>query len=156
MALLEPDVEACEFCVIGRGNDPEVDVVAEGPTWLAFFPHNPATPGHTLVIPRAHIVDLWHAEPPVDADLMAAVIGVGRAIHEALSPEGMNLISSAGATAEQTVFHLHLHLVPRWRRDGFKRIWPPETRYEDVGLEDVANRIREAYRRMGDDHLYKT
>ena len=48
--------------------------------------------------------------------------------------------------AEQTVFHLHLHLVPRWHRDGFGRIWPVEGRYEDADLEDVANRIREACR----------
>jgi histidine triad (HIT) family protein len=75
---------------------------------------------------------------------MAAVIRVGRAINGALTPEGMNLITSAGETAEQTVFHLHLHLVPRWHRDGFGRIWPVEGKYEDADLEDVASRIREA------------
>ena len=76
--------------------------------------------------------------------LMAAVIKVGHAIQVALNPEGMNLITSAGETAEQTVFHLHLHVVPRWRRDGFDRIWPPEGRFEDADLEDVATRVREA------------
>ena len=56
----------------------------------------------------------------------------------------MNLITSAGGTAEQTVFHLHLHLVPRWHRDGLGPIWPIEGKYEDANLEAVANRIREA------------
>jgi len=46
----------------------------------------------------------------------------------------MNLITSAGETAEQTVFHLHLHIVPRWRRDGFGRIWPVEGRFDDASL----------------------
>jgi diadenosine tetraphosphate (Ap4A) HIT family hydrolase len=76
--------------------------------------------------------------------LMAAVIKVCHAIQVALNPKGMNLITSAGETAEQTVFHLHLHVVPRWRRDGFDRIWPPEGRFEDADLEDVATRVREA------------
>jgi histidine triad (HIT) family protein len=75
---------------------------------------------------------------------MAAVIQVGRAIDRALKPDGMNLITSAGETAEQTVFHLHLHIVPRWKRDGFGRIWPAEGKFEDADLENVADRIREA------------
>jgi histidine triad (HIT) family protein len=75
---------------------------------------------------------------------MAAVIKVGRAIKSALEPEGMNLISSAGEAAEQTIFHLHMHLVPRWQQDGFGRIWPNKERWEDVELGDVANRIRQA------------
>jgi histidine triad (HIT) family protein len=134
----------CEFCAIVRGEDHSVEVVCEGESWMAFFPLNPATPGHTLVIPRVHVADLWKLDAPLGADLMAAVIRVGRAIEEALTPEGMNLITSAGETAEQTVFHLHLHLVPRWHRDGFGRIWPVEGKYEDADMGDVASRIREA------------
>ncbi len=137
-------VEDCEFCAIAQGKDRSAEVVCEDKSWIAFFPLSPATPGHTLVIPRSHIVDLWKVEPPLDSELMTAVIRVGRAIDLALKPEGMNLITSAGETAEQTVFHLHLHVVPRWRRDGFGRIWPVEGKFEDADLEDVADRIREA------------
>jgi len=143
--MSEADVAPdCEFCAIVRGDDHSVEVVCEEESWMAFFPLNPATPGHTLVIPRVHVADLWKLDPPLGADLMAAVIRVGRAIEEALTPEGLNLITSAGETAEQTVFHLHLHLVPRWHRDGFGRIWPVEGKYEDADMEDVANRIRTA------------
>lgn len=134
----------CEFCDIARGEDPSVKVVCEGTDWVAFFPHSPATPGHTLVIPRTHVVDLWDLEPPLSGDLMSAVIRVGRAVESALNPDGMNLISSAGRTAEQTVFHLHLHVVPRWKQDGFGHIWPEESAFEDTDLEDVANRVRQA------------
>jgi len=70
---------------------------------------------------------------------MAAVNRVGRAIDSALKPEVMNLITSAGKVAEQTVPHLHLHVVPRWQRDDFGSIWPIEgKKYEDAELEDVA------------------
>jgi histidine triad (HIT) family protein len=136
----------CEFCAIAQGKDPSVEVVCEDKSWVAFFPLNPATPGHTLVIPRRHVADLWQVKPPLDRELMAAVIRVGRAIDHALKPEGMNLITSAGQTAEQTVFHLHLHIVPRWRRDGFGKIWPVEGRFDDVSLAGYADRIRDACR----------
>jgi histidine triad (HIT) family protein len=121
-----------------------VEVVCQGTAWIAFFPLDPATPGHTLVIPRSHVRDLWEADAALAAELTHAVIRVGRAIEAALMPEGMNLITSAGSAAEQTVFHLHLHVVPRWHRDGFGPIWPLEHRYEDAALEHVADRIREA------------
>ncbi len=75
---------------------------------------------------------------------MIAVVRVGRAIQSALAPEGMNLISSSGEVAEQSVFHLHLHVVPRWRRDGFGRIWPLESTTEQEEIENVADLIRAA------------
>lgn len=133
----------CAFCAIARGEDRSVEVVCEDDDWLAFFPLSPATPGHTLVIPRTHVADLWEVGPPLDAHLMTAVIRVGRAIQTAVAPDGMNLVTSAGSTAEQSVFHLHLHLVPRWQRDGIGRIWPVEDTYQDADLTDVAMRIRE-------------
>lgn len=142
-SVTEP--QSCDFCAIARGDDQSVEVICEAKTWIAFFPLNPATPGHTLIIPRKHITDLWNADPDLGADLMGAVIRVGRAITASLQPEGMNLITSAGTAAEQSVFHLHLHVVPRWRRDGFGNIWPPAKQYQDAQLENVADRIRAAF-----------
>lgn len=134
----------CDFCAIAGGTDKDAEVVCESESWVAFFPLSPATPGHTLIIPRTHVADLWDLQPALASDLMAAVLRVGQAIQVAIKPEGMNLISSAGRTAEQTVFHLHLHIVPRWHKDGFGRIWPIGDRYEDANLDDLANRIRRA------------
>ena len=135
----------CGFCRIARGEDDSVEVVCAEQQWIAFFPLNPATPGHTLVIPRTHVANLWQIEPAQGNELMAAVIKVGRAIESALEPEGMNLITSAGEAAEQTVFHLHMHLVPRWQHDGFSPIWPTKTqRHGAAELQDAANRIRQA------------
>lgn len=134
--------DSCDFCSIARGKDPTAEIVAVCDDWLAFFPINPATPGHTLIIPREHVPDLWAITPLRGATLMAAVVQVGQAIQRALSPDGMNLISSAGSAAEQTVFHLHLHVVPRWRQDGFGQIWPAGRRFESADLDNVGDRIR--------------
>lgn len=139
--LIEP---CCDFCQIAQGKDKTVKIICEDAAWVAFFPLNPATPGHTLIIPRKHVPDLWKAEITLGADLMSAVIRVGCAITAAVEPDGMNLITSAGTVAEQSVFHLHLHVVPRWRRDNIGPIWPPSTQYRDVTLEDIADKIRAA------------
>jgi histidine triad (HIT) family protein len=80
---------------------------------------------------------------------MRAVILVGRAVEVALSPDGMNLITSSGSAAEQTVFHLHLHVVPRWRTDAFGKIWPPERPMSESVKEDLADRIKEACLSLG-------
>jgi histidine triad (HIT) family protein len=134
----------CPFCRIADGLE-QAELVCERASWLAFFPPQPATPGHTLIIPRAHVADLWSADPELAHALVDAAIEVGRAVDRAVSPEGMNLISSAGEAAEQTVFHLHLHIVPRWRADELD-IWPPKTPMQTKLKEDLAAAIRAACR----------
>jgi histidine triad (HIT) family protein len=121
-------------------------MVCEADAWVAFFPREPVTPGHTLVIPRSHVPDLWALEPGLASELIQAVISVGRAIRVAVKPEGMNLITSAGAAAEQTVLHVHLHLVPRWPQDGLGRIWPPDTHMGERLQAEAAERIRQECR----------
>ncbi len=143
-SALSDDAANCPFCTFARGDDRSVEVVCESDAWVAFFPLDPATPGDTLVIPRQHVADLWAVDPALGSELMAGVIRVGRAIRTALAPEGLNLITSEGRVATQTVFHLHLHVVPRWKQDGFGQIWPAGKRCDDTSLERVADRIRDA------------
>jgi histidine triad (HIT) family protein len=134
---------ACAFCRIARGEEP-ARIVWSSPDAVAFLPLNPATRGHTLVIPRQHVPDLWSADERLSARLMATAVKLGRAIDEALHPEGMNLITSAGAAASQTVFHLHLHLVPRWQGDRIGDIWPRSDPWSEAELDEVAAMIRAA------------
>jgi histidine triad (HIT) family protein len=94
-----------------------VKVYEDGRT-LAFMDINPLSPGHCLVIPRAHAATLFDAEP---ADLQAAITTaqkVARALREALAPDGLNMVQANGAAAFQSVPHFHLHLIPRWANDG--------------------------------------
>lgn len=137
-ATLESD---CTFCQIARG-EVEATVVCESDRCLAFFPENPATPGHTLVIPRTHVQHFLQMDAPLGESLMSMVVCVGRALESTVNPEGMNLISSAGAAATQTVPHLHLHVVPRWTHDAIGDIWPPKKSMDEALEEDLAERIR--------------
>lgn len=137
------DTRDCPFCAIVAGRDPSVEIVCSGSTWLAFFPDSPATPGHTLVIPREHVADLWQAPPSMGAELFRAVSKVGKAISRAVKPEGLNLITSSGEAAEQTVFHLHLHIVPRWSNDRLD-IWPSKRPINNELRQDLAMAVRTA------------
>jgi diadenosine tetraphosphate (Ap4A) HIT family hydrolase len=139
-----PGDEDCAFCAIARGEDTSAEIICETDRWVAFFPQNPATPGHTLVIPREHIVDFLALDPASASDLMQGVVRVGNAIETALKPDGMNLISSAGDAATQTVFHVHVHLVPRRTGDRFGDIWPPKQTMDETLEEELANRVRAA------------
>jgi histidine triad (HIT) family protein len=113
----------CKFCRIAR-RELSAQVVADTAGTLAFLPLRPVTIGHTLVIPKTHVPDLWAAAPQLAASVTNEAIRVGRAIAAALHPDGMNLITSAGAAASQTELHLHLHVVPRWLGDHLGHIWP--------------------------------
>lgn len=145
------DLDAdCPFCLIANGKDPSADVVCESDQWVAFFPLEPTTPGHTLVIPRTHVPDIWSLDKAGASVLMPAVVRVGRAIEAVLQPDGMNLISSAGSAAEQSVFHAHLHVVPRWTTDPIGPIWPPKERMNDATKDNLATMIRDACGQSGD------
>jgi histidine triad (HIT) family protein len=134
----------CEFCRIARGEQ-AARVVAETPEAIAFFPLRPVCLGHTIVIPKAHVRDLWAVDGLKTAQLMQVVINVGHAIRASLQPEGLNLISSAGEAASQTVFHLHLHVVPRWSGDHMGKIWPPSPSLSDEANDEAAESIRIGY-----------
>lgn len=117
--------QACVFCEIVAGTA-EARVVYEDAHTLAFFPLAPATRGHTLVVPRAHTADLWAMDEAAAQRLFRTVLLVGNALRAVLEPDGMNVINSAGAAASQSVFHTHVHLVPRRPGDTMGPIWPPK------------------------------
>lgn len=131
----------CDFCRIVRGLV-DATVVWESPDAVAFFPLAPAVAGHTLIVPRAHVMNYWAANESLVRNLAASVLLVGRGIQAALRPEGMNLITSAGDAASQTVYHLHIHVVPRWNHDRIGRIWPPDRELSPELEHHLADRIR--------------
>lgn len=133
----------CSFCDIARGSAP-ARVVYETQETLAFFPLAPAVVGHTLVIPRAHIPDIWSLSDTQAGSVAIATLSVARAVRRALRPNGMNIINSNGAAASQTVEHLHFHVVPRWDDDDFGAIWPTSKPISAEIKDDIAQRIRSA------------
>jgi histidine triad (HIT) family protein len=117
----DPD---CIFCKIVAGELPAT-VVDEDERTLAFMDINPATRGHALVIPREHSPDLLSVDRD---DLVAVAVAAqglaGRAM-ERLGADGVNLVNSTGAVAWQTIFHFHIHVIPRYRDDPLRLPWVP-------------------------------
>lgn len=139
----------CPFCEIIKREARNTREVYRDNTVVAFFPLEPATLGHTLVVPRRHIPDIWSLDEETAARLARVTLRLSRAVKRATSPEGLNLIQSNGAVATQTVFHLHIHIVPRWSRDNLGRIWPPETGYSERQKDEVWERLRYECGRVG-------
>ena len=123
----------CLFCKIVAGEIPSVQI-AEDDRTLAFMDISPATRGHALVIPKAHAQDLL-ALPP--EDLAACALTAQRVAARAkdvLGADGVNLLNSCGADAWQTVFHFHVHVIPRYAGDPLRLPWIPS----DGDQEDIA------------------
>jgi histidine triad (HIT) family protein len=117
------DRNDCAFCRIADGID-DARIVYQDDRTMAFFPLNPAMPGHTLIIPREHVPDFLALDKVTAHAVTASTLRVARALRRALAPAGMNVITSAGAAAQQTVFHLHVHVLPREDGDRVGDIWP--------------------------------
>jgi len=117
-------VSDCLFCAIVAGDLP-AKKIAEDDRVVAFMDINPATRGHTLVVPKVHAVDLLE----IDQDDLAACVHMGQLIarraKRRLGADGVNLLNSCGAEAWQTVFHFHLHVIPRYAADPLRLPWTP-------------------------------
>jgi histidine triad (HIT) family protein len=134
----------CVFCAIAAGESP-AHLVAEDERTMAFMDIDPLVRGHVLVIPRAHAARLWEVPPDDGHALMRATQRVADAVNRAFQPDGVNLFHATGEAAGQTVFHVHLHVVPRWFDDGFRPPIIPE-RGLDLDLATPAAEIRAALR----------
>jgi histidine triad (HIT) family protein len=115
----------CLFCGIVAGSIPSQTIDSNERT-VAFMDINPATAGHALVVPRVHSADLLEiGEDDLTATTLAAQ-RLGRRMKEVLGADGINLINACGSAAWQTVFHFHIHVVPRFEDDPLKLPWIPE------------------------------
>lgn len=119
--MADPD---CIFCKIVAGELP-ASIVDEDERTIAFMDIAPANRGHALVIPRAHTTDLTEIGAE---DLQATVIAAQRLaiqVKERLGADGVNLLNSCGEAAWQTVFHFHIHVIPRYEDDPLRLPWVP-------------------------------
>jgi histidine triad (HIT) family protein len=135
--MAEPD---CLFCGIVAGSIPSETIDSDERT-VAFMDINPATPGHALVVPREHSADLMEIG---EEDLTATILAsqrLARRMKDVLGADGINLINACGAAAWQTVFHFHIHVVPRYEDDPLKLPWVPEPGDSDE-IASVAQRLR--------------
>ena len=141
MAITEKD--ECVFCQIAKRSRP-ASIVYEDDLTMAFVDLRQFNPGHTLVIPRRHIPDVRELDAATGAALMATISRITRGVDAAFPNEGISLWHSIGPAAFQEVPHLHVHVHPREKGDGFLRVYPGEPPTSDRATRDAyAARIRE-------------
>jgi histidine triad (HIT) family protein len=131
----------CVFCRIVDGRA-EASVVASSERALAFLDLQPATEGHTLVVPRRHAAHLADLDPDDGAAVWALGMRVAAGLRAAGLADGVNLFLADGPVAGQEVWHVHLHLLPRRRGDGL-RLVAPWTRPGRADLDALAARLGE-------------
>ena len=130
--------EGCLFCGIVAGDVP-AEIVDSDERTIAFMDINPATRGHSLVIPRAHSNDLMEV---TDDDLVASMLAVrrlARKLEQTFHPDGFNVLNSCRPVAWQTIFHFHIHLIPRYVDDPLKLPYIPRS----ASSEEIAAVARE-------------
>jgi histidine triad (HIT) family protein len=132
--------EGCIFCAIVAGEAPAQILDSDEHT-IAFMDINPATKGHALVIPRKHADDLTEISPEDLEHVSTASQRLALQIQETLAPDGFNLINACGPLAWQTVFHFHMHVVPRYADDPLKLPWIPRGADPDE-IARIAAQIR--------------
>jgi histidine triad (HIT) family protein len=132
--------DGCKFCQIIGGEVP-AHVVLETDDVIAFLDHRPLFPGHTLVLPREHVETLVDVPEAFVGPFFLEVQRVTGAVTEAMEAQGTFVAENN--VVSQSVPHLHVHVVPRRRKDGLRGFFWPRTRYEsDAQAAEVAARIR--------------
>jgi histidine triad (HIT) family protein len=130
----------CIFCAIAAGDGP-AEIVQEDDHTVAFMDINPWTRGHTLVIPRKHAKNLFEIEDDELGHVMVAAKRLATRIRDTLHCDGINLLNSAEPAAWQTVFHFHVHVIPRYEDDPLRLPGKPLDVNQDE-LAQVAAEIR--------------
>lgn len=135
--------EDCLFCKIIDGEIPSAKVYEDDHVY-AFIDIGQVTEGHTLVIPKQHAKDIYDLSPETAKELFARIPKLAQAVKDAYQPAGLNIVNNNSEFAGQTVYHLHLHLIPRYdHQDGFDAKWENRAdQYEMTDLEKIAETIK--------------
>ncbi len=121
----------CPFCKV----ESERDIIASSPLSIAFFDGFPVSPGHALIIPRRHVASFFDLTKDEQMDMLRLADSVKSVIDEKFLPNGYNVGVNVGEAAGQSVFHVHLHLIPRYKGDvpnprgGVRGVIPSKQNY---------------------------
>ena len=139
MSASPPD---CIFCKLVAGQIPSTRVYEDEHT-LAFMDLGHVNPGHVLVAIKKHASNVFELETSQAEAIGRAVVKISKALKKAFEPEGLSVYQANGKAAGQTVFHYHVHLLPRHAGDGMELVWPVKNPPRDK-LEEYAAKIRGA------------
>lgn len=130
----------CVFCKIVAKHMPAT-VVYEDQDTIAFMDIGQVNPGHVLVATKAHVENVFALDDVQAAAVFRSTARLARAVRDAFAPRGVTLFQANGRAAAQTVFHFHIHVLPRWDNDGLSLAWPVKNPPRDE-LEQHAARLR--------------
>ena len=131
----------CIFCKIAAGEIPS-KTIYEDDTFRVILDLGPATKGHALILPKNHYANLYELPEETAGDVMKLAKKMATIMTEKLGCQGFNLMQNNGETAGQTVFHFHMHLIPRYENDGQEINWKPGSPTQEE-LEEIKNLITE-------------
>lgn len=137
------DMNDCLFCKIASKEIPSA-VVYEDENTLGFLDINPRSPGHTVIIPKAHAVTILELDDERIRVLFGAVRNMTEKLKKALDPEGFTIGINHGKPAGQAIDHVHVHIIPRWRDDGGGSIHSVVSNPPKETLESIKERILKA------------
>jgi histidine triad (HIT) family protein len=142
-----PAAGDCRFCAVVAGAE-QAHVVFEDAVSLAFLDHRPLFPGHSLLVPREHHETIWDLPEELIGPLFANARSLSAAIRDAMGAQGAFV--ALNNVVSQSVPHLHVHLVPRNRKDGLRGFFWPRTKYEsETHMRETAAAVRAAVDAQG-------
>ena len=116
--------ENCIFCKLANGDIP-TNAIYEDDSFKVILDNGPATKGHALILPKDHYANLYEIPEDVAAEVMKLAKKMAIHMTEKLHCDGFNLVQNNGEIAGQSVFHFHMHLIPRYKNDGQRILWTP-------------------------------
>ncbi|MBQ8878314.1 MAG: HIT family protein [Lachnospiraceae bacterium] len=131
----------CIFCKIAAGEIPS-KTIYEDDKFRVILDLGPATKGHALILPKNHYANLYELPEETAGDVMKLAKKMATVMTEKLGCQGFNLMQNNGETAGQTVFHFHMHLIPRYENDGQEINWKPGSPTQEE-LEEIKSLITE-------------
>lgn len=132
----------CIFCKIANGEIPS-STIYEDDTFRVILDLGPANPGHALILPKEHFKDITEIDAGIAAKVLPLAAKIGTAMKKGLGCDGFNVVQNNGPAAGQTVFHFHVHVIPRYDSDPKMVSWTPG-KYADGEIEKIAEKIRAA------------
>ena len=133
--------EDCIFCKIAKGEIHSATVY-EDSHFTVILDVNPATKGHCLIIPKEHFDNIYDLDGETAGKLFALATCIARAMRDALKCDGLNLVQNNGEIAGQTVFHFHMHLIPRYKGDEVGLTWKAGELSDEV-RDEILKKIKE-------------
>lgn len=127
----------CIFCKLANGEIPTATLY-EDDDFRVILDQGPATKGHALILPKKHYANLYELPEELAARAMVLAKRMAGAMTEALNCDGFNLVQNNGEAAGQTVFHFHMHLIPRYHNDQAGITWIPGKLEDDVKEQILA------------------